>query len=265
MSEDVIEVVESCIEEKIYVLIPAGKKRDTANVISNNIGIICCGKNSDGVSVEVMEYDGNAEIISVKGDADLYKSTFVEDPIIIIDNLSQPFAQRCMNKLGFCQNTMYDTNDETLFLLLEKYSFSFDKNVVETSVEELFLYYASTFQKICKLVSGISVLMILLDITIIILLVWVEYSLRGKEIILKKILGYSIYQQNEKLLQISVLVSIMAVLLSALLIVLLDYGNIYFAIVCGLFVMIFEIITMIGMCVRMNKLQTVPVLKGAKG
>ena len=265
MSKNVIEVVENCTEEKIYVVIPAGTKSDTANVICNNIGMICCGKNSEGVCVEVMEYDGNAEIISVKGDADLYKSTFVEDPIIIIDNLSQPFAQRCMNKLGFCQNTMYRTNDEKLSLLLGKYSFSFDENVVETSAEELFLYYASSFQKICKLVSGISVLMILLDITIIILLVWVEYSLRGKEIILKKILGYSIYQQNEKLLQISVLVSVMAVLLSSLLITLLDYGSIYFAIVCGLLVMMLEIVTMLGMCVHMNKLQIIPVLKGAKG
>lgn len=251
-------------EDKIYIFYPSDFNKTDMNLLKKWIKQICVYNNNElDISIDSIPYKGQSNFVAFNKNKHVYNSVLLNNPIVILDNVKESFVSRYLNPLSFSQNCLYNVSLDELLPFLNQYNITQDM-VVYTNALELYSYFRIGIEQTCKIISCISVLIIFLEWAIILLTVRMQYILNGKELMLKRILGYNIFQQNINLFA-SIFITIMtSVIISIVFINISGYGAPIYAIICGGVLAVFEYGIVLIQCLRMNRIKMILVLKGIK-
>ena len=102
----------------------------------------------------------------------------------------------------------------------------------------------------------------LIETIFVAVIVRMEYSVNAKEIAIKKILGYSIFQKNKQILSVTLIVYIAVIFMAAIINCFFELSDIRFvAIGCALQLCI-EILVIFFLVIKTDKVKIIKILKG---
>lgn len=266
LSDNLSQKIALCNENIIYIFYPSGTSENDLQLIRRGTEIICLdGYESNTNQIKLYPYTGSSQVVSFDSTRAPYPNKLLNDPIIIYDNISDSYLSRFKNPLYFAKSALYpDVPQKFLDEVLNTHKSNTDGYSIKTNALELYSYYRIGIIRSCVVVLGISLIILLLQCAIVYITIKLEYSLNGKELAVKRILGYSIFEQNAKFLYTMVISLFLSLIFSTLLILSIDYGNIQYSIICAIISFVIELIMVMVNCTKLNRIRTIAVLKGAK-
>lgn len=251
-------------DRKLYVFLPNDFPSNKVDELMQLVSLLYLpGVDSPKEQLIVSSYEKNDRIFAINRDRYLNRSSYVQNPVIFIDNIERQVGTWYMNPVYSFRDTLYKVSHEELQSFLKE--MQLENNVVTaTSAQDIYEYNCQSMQRSTKLLVVISSLLILLEITITLFLVRLEYSIHGMEIAIKKTLGYSIASRKKSLL-ITPIIIIFCCTLSALIIEKqTNWGNTLWTVGIGCSIAIVEISITMLQSLRFDKIQIQTILKGGK-
>jgi len=221
-------------------------------------------RNEDIEELLVTEtYSGNSTILGVNSHTSFYKSKFIKNPIVIMDNTKHSVTNRYLNELYFATEILYRIPQSDFDKFIEDNEMG-NEIIKITNAKDLYYYNRSAIERHLKLMSAISLFIVLLEVEMIVFTVRLEYTVNGVEMSVKKILGYGVLAREKQLILIpSIIVPICTV--SAVIIAhIFNVGNPLYVLSSGIVLLAAEILFVFSQCVRMDKIRTSLILKGTK-
>lgn len=216
------------IEEKMYVFVPcyAGYESDLHMLknwaqpnLNGDAGYVFC----HAYDVEFIPYAPDIRMIAFDS-LEASKTISLKNPVIFFSGLDESklqiadfigTAERHTEGIGtvtrwsgglapapYTVNLMLNIPPETLSAFAAENHF----NYTLLNVYENYQRSVGRAEKICLMSGILAIVFLLMEATLIHIIVRLEYSIRAKELAVKKILGYSILEKNKKILLITLLV-----------------------------------------------------------
>ncbi len=156
---------------------------------------------SEQIDYKVIVYDEDIEMLyfdSEEGSKFSMGFGKAENPIIVYFNNLEGLVEYTAEDVYIVhENIMYCFTDDDIRQLESEYDIQ-EFNVVNV-VEQCEQYKFQFMQKL-MFVSSISLFMIVLEMVIMVTIIRLEYCVNAKELVVKKILGYSIWKKNRELI-----------------------------------------------------------------
>ncbi len=250
-------------DNKYYIFIPKGKE----NIPKDAYEITMCKFSGfvEEMDYEVVVYDSGVELLffdtSISSDL-IYGFDKYEQPVMIYpcfddDNIN---VNELCDIFGHCENDiMYRLSEEDINYIEENYEID---NINVISVTERCEQYKASISRIVLLNSVISIFMFALEMTIIVTVIRMEYVVKAKELALKKVLGYGIWKKNWQLILLNIMtagISVITLVIFSKMFKMFDCLNI---ILSTMFLLVVELILIVGCVLRTEKQYVPQILKG---
>lgn len=135
-------------------------------------------------------------------------------------------------------------------------------DVEKTIANEIFVRNKVELTKIVTLSFIIIFLQILVDVSLISALVKVEYSANSLELSIKNLLGYSIFSKNKSLIFLNIYSGLVGIMTAVILFFMLKIDLIFIAMIAGSIVIITEMMILILVIIRFEKMNIIKIIKG---
>lgn len=212
-----------------------------------------------------LDYSANTKIIAIGGDFSM-RSGYLKNPIIIYNNMEESLDDYEITsdvRGVFDKDIMYKLDDKTLGEIWDNSEFEPNSDYFEISnVYEEYIDHWTALKRIAYINIIISLLMIILEVIIISVIIRLEYSVNEVELIVKKILGYSLLERHKRLFFISLIISISCILIAVVVNCFIGFTNNIFLLVCGLIQIAIETLVIRVCAKRSEKRSIQKVLKG---
>jgi putative ABC transport system permease protein len=214
---------------------------------------------------DVIYYHDNIEIVGIDEDY-VYGSHLVKNPAIIYNNMSEDQVKNLkFNGLDEIYDLMYQISSEDQIN-------KFNKFIDEHDLEGQFIQKINVLEKyenmwiVAKRVLYInlvfSALVLLLEIIIINSIIILEYKVNAIELSIKKVLGYSIFQKNRKIIMMTVITTISSMLIAIIANIIMETQIGHYLALGGLIILILEISVITFNINRIEKSNIQKILKG---
>ena len=217
-------------------------------------------------SVEIVFYDDNIKLLALKRNTN-FESSYYKNPIVLFVNIDEELFPRI--------NTGDDNiGSNTYFTIynMSKESFEtfFENNCPEgysvqiffANVGEQYQYKLSVAEKGIFINTFLVVLFFILSLSITILTLRLDYNLNAAEIAVKKIMGYTLFQRQKKLLIGSLLSSMLSIGATVLYAYIFKSSLIIFVLLSGISFIFVDLILIFVLIKKIEKEQITKILKG---
>lgn len=217
-----------------------------------------CGDVQD-IRKNFVKYDKDKSFTYMNQSASTGVATVANPIIIYIQN-----REMCknMNVSDFEQNMLFRI-DSTQAEQIQK-EYMLDENGYELMVSDFmenYEYYQSFIKKILSFVSSVSVFLLLLLFVLIAIINTLEYQVNAMELAIKKVVGYSLFGKNKRMLFFSI-GSDVVITIGAICCMVLMRKSVVSAVQVALIVTGLEILVCIINIYRIEKKRIVKILKG---
>ena len=216
--------------------------------------------------VEIVFYDDNIKLLALKRNTN-FESSYYKNPIVLFVNIDEELFPRI--------NTGDDNiGSNTYFTIynMSKESFEtfFENNCPEgysvqiffANVGEQYQYKLSVAEKGIFINTFLVVLFFILSLSITILTLRLDYNLNAAEIAVKKIMGYTLFQRQKKLLLGSFLCSMLSIGATVLYAYIFKSSLIIFVLLSGISFIFVDLILILVLIKKIEKEQITKILKG---
>ena len=258
------DVLSQCTEEKVYVLIPssmqqaAGHKSYFQMMVRMYLGEAF----TDLSLIEFIPYEEDVRLLGISDPLHTYRSRYSKNPVIL---LNQTAIQHdpTGNAIYYAYDVMYDLSDEEFSEFIEEYGIQ-HQILKKTNVYELYQYNWATAKRCMKLTALLSVFMMALECVMILFVLRLEYSFKAMEMVLKKTLGYSLFEREKVLVGLTLLVSFISCLLAMGMHQFLGKEHGIYLIGLSLFLTVIELIYIGYKTRQLERLKMASILKGER-
>lgn len=260
LNNALVEAIQSA-DEDYYILIPPGISEDSLEyTIANHIFTTFWGRNIDS-SIKTKLYDDDISLVGVHN-MEKYVSRPMENPIILFNNTIQQIDESQADKaMYYAYSTLYNIPEQDFNNFIEEYQLS-DQIVVKSNVLDVYEYNWAIMSRNMKLIVILSFFLLALEIALISFLIKLEYRFNAMELALKKVLGYSLYARNKRLILITLVVFLLSIILAFFLRGLLGIAEGANLIWGGLILLAVELVFIAKKAGAMEKANVPAILKG---
>ena len=200
LREKIPELENIDLESKFYILTPKGKH--SQRHINELISLIEEEYNTNDILYEIVEYTGKKRFISFSHTGK-YNIKTSESPIIVLNNYPSEVYMNRFNPLYLFNPTLFDINQKELDLIIKDHKLE-EGGLYLTSTTEIYNQQRSMAKR--TMVIGLIMLIISLSFEFMIIssILKFEGTVNSSKIILKKTLGYSIFERYKALIVIMI-------------------------------------------------------------
>ncbi|MDD2497725.1 MAG: DUF1430 domain-containing protein, partial [Desulfitobacteriaceae bacterium] len=255
-----VEAIQSA-DEDYYILIPPDISEDSLEyTIANHIFTTFLGRNIDS-SIKTKVYDEDVSLVGVHN-MEKYVSQPMENPIILFNNTIQQIDESQADKaMYYAYSTMYNIPEQDFNNFIEEYQLP-DQIVVKSNAMDVYEYNWAIMSRNMKLIVILSFFLLALEIALISFIIKLEYQFNAMELALKKVLGYSLFARNKRLILITLVVFLLSIILAFFLRGLLGITEGANLIWGGLILLAVELVFIAKKAGAMEKANVPAILKG---
>lgn len=225
---------------------------------------------------EYENYDIPYEVVYYKDNAGLLNfayenyglSAYSDNPIIAYINFDESLENSPI-KAGRASNTymLYNiTNDELQKLCAdcndEFFNGEFEIRSNARSAMGNYMHYRNLLQKTLYGSCFVSALLIFLEIILIYFVIKLEYIINAKELALKKIMGYSVFDRHKRLLLSTIIVSAAGIIAALIINYSLKFSGVPYLLLGGVLTTAVDILVSVAFIIKTEKMQLSKILKG---
>lgn len=260
LNNALVEAIQSA-DEDYYILIPPGISEDSLEyTIANHIFTTFLGRNIDS-SIKTKVYDEDVSLVGVHN-MEKYVSQPMENPIILFNNTIQQIDESQADKaMYYAYSTMYNIPEQDFNNFIEEYQLP-DQIVVKSNAMDVYEYNWAIMSRNMKLIVILSFFLLALEIALISFIIKLEYQFNAMELALKKVLGYSLFARNKRLILITLVVFLLSIILAFFLRGLLGITEGANLIWGGLILLAVELVFIAKKAGAMEKANVPAILKG---
>lgn len=269
-----------CIEEinridsslGVHIFVPEGENIPTEELekfaVNYSLGDIY--SELGNLEYEIIPYKGKKDILYFSQDNSMH-SDYIRNPIIIyctfeddlFTNSEEIAKEDVINWLISLDDIMFDLSGIELEDLENKYGLSeMGMYLSSNSVIEEYEYYANQLRKALISNMVITILMIILEVVIISTILKLEYMVNAKELALKKVLGYSVFEKNKAIEYLIILSSLVGLSFTVALTLMYKIAIWYLIVLSGIGVLIVEHLVVTYYAIKIEKTSVTKILKG---
>jgi hypothetical protein len=148
------------------------------------------------------------------------RSVQVNNPIIIINN---SVLQTAENQIGndlyyeydmyYAYDTMYNISADEYDDFVQEFQLE-DQIAVNSNVLDVYNHNWEIIARNMRLISVISLFLMMLEISLIGFIIHLEYQFNSMEMALKKVYGYALFERNARIIRVTMLVFLLSVSLA---------------------------------------------------
>lgn len=224
------------------------------------------GLNKD-LNIDWISYDLTSnQILFFSSDTYAYPFGFdkQQSPILIYCNLSVTELKnvgQCHAITSMSKDIMYQLNEDDVAYLTETYPEI--SSISNISVPERCNEYKATFARIVLLNTTISLFMILIEGVIVATIVQMEYTVNLRELMVRKILGHSIWNRNKSIFLLNLLAGWIGCVVLTICSLMFDLYSWYYVILSSILFILLEMLQIVCCVNKIERLSVQQVLKGA--
>lgn len=260
----IADVLSQCTEEKVYILTPSSIKQEASfKAYLQMVLRMYLGEAFTDLSlIEFIPYEEEVRLLGISDPMYTYRSHYSKNPVIIL-NQTTIHHDPTGNAIYYAYDVMYDISDEEFSEFIKDYGIQ-NQILKKTNVYELYQYNWAMAKRCMKLTALLSIFMIALECVMILFVLRLEYSFKAMEMVLKKTLGYSLFEREKVLVGLTLLLSLISCLLAMVIgQFLLIEIDVYF-IGLSLFLTVIELIYIGYKTKQLEKLKMASILKGER-
>ncbi|MEG1835150.1 MAG: DUF1430 domain-containing protein [Oscillospiraceae bacterium] len=260
-------------ENKIILLVPQKyfkdgiEEKDIAE-IKSHINFIY--DNNDGnynFEYETVYYKNNTKLLSFAYE-NYGLSGYSENPIVAYVNFDESLEDSPL-KVGRASTAymLYNiTNDELQKLCADCNDELFNGKIEirsrARSAMDNYMHSRNLLQKTLYGSCFISALLILLEIVLIYYVVKLEYIINAKELALKKIMGYTLFERQKKLILSTIIISTVGLIAAVIINYSLKFSGVAYLLLGGSLTAVVDILVALAFIIKIEKTQITKILKG---
>lgn len=260
----IADVLSQCTEEKVYILTPSSIKQEASFKAYFQMMVrMYLGEAFTDLSlIEFILYEEEVRLLGISDPMYTYRSYYSKNPVILL-NQTTIQHDSTGNAIYYAYDVMYDISDEEFSEFIKDYGIQ-NQILKKTNVYELYQYNWAMAKRCMKLTALLSIFMISLECVMILFVLRLEYSFKAMEMVLKKTLGYSLFEREKVLVGLTLLLSLISCLLAMIIgqFLLIEIG-VYF-IGLSLFLTVIELIYIGYKTKQLEKLKMASILKGER-
>ncbi len=223
------------------------------------------GAFSSEAIIEWVEYSSKADIVFFDSYTVDYPFGFEKqnDPIIIYCNfpLENLYCEGYFVGVETMHaDIMYRLNESDIEYLYETYGEI--TNISLIGVIERCDEFKASFMRIVLLNTVISVFMLLLECLVVITLIRMEYAVNLKELIIKKILGYSVWKRNQAVFLLNLFTALIGCMTIVICSLMFNISQWYYAVFSSLIFVGVETVLILYFINRIERTSIQRILKG---
>lgn len=261
LKNEIPELTNKDLLEKVYFFMP--EETSSKNQAINETIDIWESYYHGEYDYEIISYKDDVDILSIENIGKI-KSTFIDNPIIILNNMDKKSLKQYWN-IGYIANsTMYKITDNEWNEFIEEVDLK-DNIHYKTNVYDNFEYQWEIVKR--NLYTGVVflVLMILLEIIVIFQILSYDYKVNAIILAIKKIFGYSLYDRNKKIFILTIIFSLISCISCVILFSIFQLSKLIPYIILGtLIILVIEIIIIIIKIKKQEKQNLIKTLKGGQ-
>ncbi|WP_368294525.1 DUF1430 domain-containing protein [Dehalobacter sp. TBBPA1] len=255
------EAVQST-DDDYYLLVPSGISEDSQECFIAKEMITAFFGEKILSSVKTKVYDDDVSLVGIHNQPNKYVSRPMANPIIIYNNTLQQIDEyQADNDMYYAYDTMYNIPERDFNQFITEYQLS-DQIRVKSNALDVYEHNWAIILRNVKLVVILSIFLLALEIALISFIIKLEYQFNAMELALKKVLGYSLFARNKRLILITLVVFLVSIILAFLLRGLLGIAEGADLIWGGLILLAVELIFIAMKASTMEKANVPAILKG---
>ncbi len=254
-------------QKELYFILPYHLKNDS-NLISqlkNSYELV--EQNEFQYNYDIIFYKGNPKIICID-EFSLNGSFYMESPIIVYNNmdLSQTVdsANASHFRWEYAHDILYKLSPDQLASYIAEHSSENNKLHYQlTNALEKYEYQWSIMKRTLYLNTILTILILFLEFIIITTILRLEYEVNAIELSVKKILGYTVWQKNRKILLITLIPTFLGIIAALILRMFTDTEHYYSYLIYGsLIIVAFEPLIILSYIRKLERASVQKILKG---
>lgn len=262
----IAEVRSQVLKNKITLLVPENIQPgsdDFENAMEVNDGTFFA--ETEYGKWNTIMYDNGIDVIGIHNSGTGYSTNNYEDPVILVDNT------KYINNPG---STGYDYyyNYDIMYDISEKDWTSFTSNhklkenyISITNVEDEYIYKWNQSKRRMMLSLVFTTFVLFLEISLIILIINMEYQFNATEMALRKVHGYSLYERNIRLIQETCVLGTIGIIIAIIFDRILYLNiHIYSLVIVGALLILIEIICIFIKANSVERHRLYTILKGER-
>ena len=259
---DIARQLKEATEEKLYVFFPSDFSEERAqNALEIGKALFLRGREENSDLLAVSSYEKGERIFTISENRHLYRSSFLQDPIIFLDNTVHEGTGWYANPLYTAPDLLYRISEDEIHDFLQRTRME-GELITITSAQDVYAYHCEGMVRSCKLLSAVSLFLAALESGVTIFLVRLEYSIHGLAFAIKKTLGYGIFERSKRLFLIPIVLVPICTTAAVIIESKINVGNQRITLLLGGIILLVEIGLTVFQSFRFDHLQTQLVLKG---
>ncbi|MGR6125954.1 DUF1430 domain-containing protein [Paenibacillus sp. SER-28] len=264
LEKNIKELSELDLKKEVYFILPS--------VLSNNAQVVTDLREEfkffEGREVQdnfkVIYYENNVNLVAINAN-NAYGSELIKNPIIIFNNVS-PETQSLKyepNRAVYLTEIMYDITDEEFKRFVQENQLT-DTNASLTKTNILQKYNDSwnIAKQVLYINSVFSLLVLLLEFMIISSITKLEYEVNAIELSIKKVLGYSVWEKNRKIIGMTLITTIISIGIAIIAAFGFGLNSASYLIWGGIVILVSELTVILFHIRRIENLKIQKILKG---
>lgn len=211
--------------------------------------------------VQVIKYSAKLDITGIRKE-DEYITTLYRNPIIIFDS-SEFHVNHLLTGYDFdmAVTTMYQISEKKWGLYVKQNNME-SEIAKKSNVYAIYDMLEKRSTRTLQLMLILTAFLIILEAGLILMIIFSEYQVNSMELAVKKILGYSLFRRNQRLLWTSILSSTAGLVLSSIICHILHWGIRKDLFICWIGIIVLETVCILW---KARKIENIRIMKALKG
>ncbi|MFT8323543.1 MAG: DUF1430 domain-containing protein, partial [Bacillus sp. (in: firmicutes)] len=213
---------------------------------------------------KVTYYDSDIDVLSVKNMYYAFNTKLEENPIIMYNSTFT--AEESSDELAHIRtyiayDIMYNITEEEYQEFLAAHNFN-DELEAKINIKNLYDYNWKIIKRAMYISFILLGLILCMNIFIVMTILKVEYTFNAKELLLKKLLGRSLFERNKKIINLSIGACLLSILISIVISVFIKNPFINYLTLGGIIILLFDCLILYVNITRLEQKNIIKVLKG---
>ena len=212
-----------------------------------------------------LNYDNGIKVTGIHESGQGYETNSYSDPVILVDNTTYDGSPGSTGyDFYYNYDIMYDIPDKDWQQFVETHDLD-DSNISITNVMDDYSYRWAQSKRKLTISAAFTLFILFLELSLIIMIIKMEYQFNAAEMAIRKIHGYSLYERNIRLVKETVVSGMTGIIAASILcrITGADIGIPLLA-ASGLLLIILEIICILVKAGSVESHKIATILKGER-
>lgn len=252
----------------VHVLIPEEwwKDRDYIGEQASHSLALSLYSGFENEKYEVIKYSGTKKVLNVHEDYE-GKTGYAVNPIIVYITVDNDFFPEKVSELenvtSIIDYTMFRFDASHITELEKEYNLrSKHIYIYSENVKECYDYYKGSINRRLLVNSWISILLMTLEASVVFSVLKMEYSVNSLELAIKKTLGYGMLSKNKALIILMLVSDCIGIAITEILALMYKVTDWYAGLIVGVMLGIIEILIIFLFANRLERANTIKILKG---